>query len=352
MTVHQKSRIAISTVDSHALPDETYGLFRYGATPECFVGRVQPRKREGAEGRRFLRRRASWHSSAGQPLHRSTDLAHARDFRLVHGTEVFVPQPHIQSEETGYRFATQHWHGNGEDAYLPVYAIEWETSDDSVAATLGGGPDYGIQMFNLDTADGKPVVVEATIEKLMTEYGVETPIQPLEFSYPARLAGILLLPRDIESERLDTTIAQSLAGRWGTAGSFSWSAVLTAAVNYALQSRLPGLSFFAPSLTFWLDEDEQRACDAVTWFIEPTDVGQTVMPILGRLLSDARERESFFQSVQWFLGQVERVERKQRFMRRFARIGYYGDENVERIAESQQLVRDILGRTTTLGGPG
>ncbi len=346
VTVHQRSRTAASVVDCHALPEETYGLFHHaGLRSVFFVGRIPAREPSEGPGCRSRMRRASWFTSAGQPLGRSTDLAHARELRLVHGPEVFVPKPNIERSEKDnqYRFLTEHWRGNGEDAYLPVYAIEWETADDMTATPLGGGPDYGIQWFHLDAPDGKPLAVDVTIEKLMTEYGVETTIQPLDFSFPARLAGILLLPNEIQSDKLAATIGKSLAGRWGTAGGFYWSTVLTGATNYALHARLPGLAFFASSLTFWLEE-EATVGRAITWFIEPTDAGRTVMPILGRLLADSRERDSFFRSVDWFLEQVENVQRPQRFMRRFARIGYLGDENVERIPESRELVGSILGR--------
>jgi hypothetical protein len=72
------------------------------------------------------------------------------------------------------------------------------------------------------------------------------------------------------------------------------------------------------------------------------------MPILSRLLSNSEERKSFFGSVLWFLEQLQEVDSKPQFLRRFSRAGYYGDESMERLDDAYQLVRSIADRADTL----
>jgi hypothetical protein len=340
------SRVAARAVDTHSLPDETRIVYRLPHEPVFFIGQTSSDK-ERLQEDAPSHRRAVWYSSADQPLHRSTDLAHACEFRLVHGSEVYVPQPRIRHVEGHFRLKTLHWHGNGEDAYLPVFTIRWELND-VAADPLGGGPDYGIQWFSVETAKREPVTITATIEKLMTEYGIETPISSLKFSYPARLTSVFFRPTPMDPDSLKSTIGKLLSGHWGTAGLGRWSPVLTGSINYALQARLPGLSYFARSLAFWITDEDNKIASAVAWFVEPVTVGQTVMPILSRLLSNSEERKSFFGSVLWFLEQLQEVDSKPQFLRRFSRAGYYGDESMERLDDAYQLVRSIADRADTL----
>jgi len=345
--VQRSQRLAARPVDTFTLPDETFSLVQHRHQPEYFIARVESSV-SGVAARPPGTRYAQWYTSAGQSLDRRTDLAHARELRLSHGTEAFVPQPDMRPFGEHCRLTTQHWRGDGGDAYLPVYTLVWHL-EDAVFIPQGGGPAHGLQWFHLQTPGDEPVLVEATIERLMNEYGVETPIQRIQFTYPARLSGLLLAPSEIDGD-LATALTRTFAGQWGTAGSFAWSPVLTGAINYALHARLPGLSYFAPTLTFWLDAEQPPLCDAVTWIIEPTDVGRTVLPVLGRLLSDSRECPSFFRSVHWYLTRLAHVPNPQRFQRRFARQGYHGDQATDRLAESRQLIGNILGQQASPTG--
>jgi len=341
LTVHHTGRIAARPVDTYALPDERGQLLRLGRQPVYFLGQRQDKKPDDPRNRR-----AEWYGSDDQPLGRATDLAHAREFRLVHGTEVFVPQLPIEKNEFGFRIRTKHWSGTGEDHYLPAYTVEWELFDPA-AKVLGGGPDFAMLWFNLETVDDQPVQVAATIERLMTEYGIETPLESIEFGYPARLCGILFQPCSIRDGSLEATIGAGLAGHWGTAGQFNWSAALTGAVNYALHARLPGLSFFAQSLSFWIPESEDRVGLAATWFLEPVTVGRTVMEVLGKLLENAEERLSLLRSVQWFLDQCNNVDDPSLFIRRFSRVSYFGEEAIDDLPQLRDLISDVLNRTET-----
>lgn len=287
--------------------------------------------------------KAAWKTSAGQVL-QELDLVHLREVRLVYGTEVYVAED-VRQTPDGIEFITQNWQGNGYDAYLPIFEIEWNLPTGQTTATLGGGSDFSLAWVNLDLpAEHDAARVQTAITALMTEYGFVKDISPVRFSYPARLSALIFNPQPLDRERLRQVQGESLAGQWRTTGDPRFLPALTGALNYAFHARVPGLAYFARTLAFSLTGDAQRIGSAVAFFLEPLSGGRTVMRVLSRLLTDARERRGLFQSVEWFLEQLRASKTPQRFLHRFARAGFQGDEQIGNVGEALALISSILGR--------
>lgn len=287
--------------------------------------------------------KAVWKTSAGQVL-QELDLIHLCEVRLVYGSEVYVAED-VRQTPDGIEFVTQNWQGNGYDAYLPVFEIDWELPTGQKTAPLGGGSDFSLMWVNLDLPDQHDAVgVQTAITALMTEYGFVKDISPVRFGYSARLSALILNPQPLDRDQLRAMQGESLAGKWATTGDARFLPALTGALNYAFQARVPGLSYFARPLAFNLTGDASRIGSAVVFFLEPLSGGRTVMRVLSRLLTDARERRGLFRSVEWFLEQLQASQTPQRFLHRFARAGYQGDEQVGTVTESLALVGTILSR--------
>ncbi len=287
--------------------------------------------------------KATWKTSAGQVL-QELDLVHLREVRLVYGSEVYVAED-IRQTPAGIEFITQNWQGNGYDAYLPIFEIEWNLPTGQTTATLGGGSDFSLAWVNLELpAENDAARVQTAITALMTEYGFVKDISPVRFSYPARLSALIFNPQPLDRERLRQVQGESLAGPWRTTGDSRFLPALTGALNYAFHARVPGLAYFARTLAFALTGDSGKIGSAVAFFLEPLGGGRTVMRVLSRLLTDARERHGLFQSVEWFLENLRASKTPQRFLHRFSRAGFQGDEQIGNVGEAMAWISSILGR--------
>ena len=101
--------------------------------------------------------------------------------------------------------------------------------------------------------------------------------------------------------------------------------VVTAALNYAFEERMPGLAYFARTLAFSLPEGNNVG-GAVVWFVEPWSSGQSVMPVLAAVLKHPDERRQLFGCINELLRRMKEAKNRLYYMRRMSRMGWTADE--------------------------
>lgn len=343
---------AHAPIKVHELPQERRRFYRRPRRNYIFIGDPGFQASEDAVTEDGQVTQARWRSNAGQNM-REIDLVHLREVRLAWGGEMFVPDRISEVPEKGLiEFITKHWQGNGSDHYLPVFDVGWDIKTGQTVETSGGGEEYGFLMYNAYRFDRGLVHVASSIRSLMTDYGVPNTMQSVKYAYKARLSGILLCPRRLEPDTVSHVVGEALIGHWETGGDTGFWPELTSALNYGLESRVPGLSFFGRLLCFGLSNTTTDISPAVVWFVEPASGGRTVTRVLRPLLEDKSERKALLLSVRWFLEHLQKAKSRSRFVRRFGRIGYDGDEDqyITRIEQALGLVDAMIEKTDVMLG--
>ena len=359
-----------NVVHVHGLPDPAWGLYR--RRNDCLlIGRqvARPLSLRHAAPRDVAQveetgRRARWvdaDSDFGELG--EIDLAHAYRFRLVFGQRNIGLESIEQQDNGSVRLISQVWQGRGADRYLPIYDLGFSLPDCGKPAGFWGGPADGLQWFQLGFLDSE-TIVRTQIVGQMSDYAEVTSLPPVSYRYPARICGLLFCPREIAATKLEETIAKSARGWWATKGMAAmepqagfpangvgnaidspskvfWPA-LTAALNFALLTKAPGLFFFARLLAFKLPTDSPLG-SAVTWLIEPTSGGRTASKAVLDLLRDPEERREFFRQAASFLNRLGTYADKQRFVRQSVRLGFAGDSDLDDADDAMRLIRTVLG---------
>lgn len=326
-------------VDVRALPHETRRFYRHEGGHYFFVGRPAGQDQTEELTERDAPCLVTWRDEAGSVLRRS-DLRHMREFKLTWGSRVYVPGDIRVGEEV--EFTGQRW--SGHEPYLPVLRYTCDLPEGQEAEEIHGGRDYGLCWNRLEPTRPEPVRLSAGVEALMTEYGFETPIETLEFSYPTLVSDIILNPAELDSDNLRSEVGRALSGRWRTGGE-AFSPALTTALTYALEARVPGLGYFARCLAFRCRGRAAAVGSAAVFFYEPRSCGHTIWPIIDALMDDPETRLSFFRSVRWFLHQLQNSPDPRTFARRFCRMGFEGDRRLSDVSDSLELVEAVIGRT-------
>jgi hypothetical protein len=218
--------------------------------------------------------------------------------------------------------------------------------------TCGGSEDYGFLMFNARQREDRLVHVDTAIRALMTDYGVQNSMQTVKYGFDSLLSGLLLCPSRLDPDTLSQIVGDSLVGHWETGSDTGFWPELTSALNYGLESRVPGLSFFGRLLCFGLSGKAQAVAPAAAWFVEPVSSGRTVMRVLRPLLEDKNERKNLLMSVRWFLEHLQHAKSRSRFVRRFGRVGYDGDEDqyINRIEQALGLIDSMIEKADVMLG--
>ncbi|HYF49377.1 MAG TPA: hypothetical protein VEJ63_08225 [Planctomycetota bacterium] len=326
----------IEPVRVHALLEEGRDVYTLPGGRGFFVGR-RGREHTSSESRRRL----VWRSSAG--VMREADLAHVCDFKLVYGTDSYVIDSPKESDD-GIIAETQPWHGTGEDAYLPVFEFNWTVPDRFAISKIGGGDDFGVSWVRLELPEPFWLKADGALGGLLTEYGLRSQLQTLRFNYRARLSALFLQPKPIHPDELTDTLCRTLSGAWATGDTQQergFLPVVSAALNYAFEERMPGLSYFARTLAFSPGGDSSVG-GAVVWFIEPWTSGQSVMPVLAAVMKHPEERKELFTCVGELLARLKDANNPLHYMRRMARMGWGGDEGALDIDAARALFAPLF----------
>jgi len=322
-------------INVYQVQDETRRIYRCRDRSSFFVG--SPRARQPADGRG--RYHAAWLTSAREPL-REIDLIHMRDARLTYGSSVFVPE-RIQQKGKVIEFTTKHLQGRGDDPYLPFFDVGWDLGNELLAEPLGGNQQEGISWFEM-LGGGSPADIRIRIKALMDDYGIATPIPTVRYEYPALFSGIILAPTGIDSDEIRTRVGNALQGNWETGEDTGFWPELTGAMNYALEARVPGLTYFSRCIAFGLTGSREDVGKSVIWLAEPWASGRIVLRVLSRLLTDRQERAGLFSSARWFLDRLAESPSPTCFMRRYSGIGYEGDDSLTQAGPARELVERVL----------
>ena len=286
----------------------------------------------------YASRWSRWQFESGRLL-RLVDLAHKSDLRLATGTDAVVAERIEVRDKTVVVQVTQ-WRGDGTDWHLPVWDVAWGLpSDMRSEGHRGGGPSLGVSWYDLDVGAAN-CQVTTTLSGRMNDAGVVAPAPSIRIGWDAKVAAIVFQPRSLDPDSMADVQGQRLAGQWSSEAA-AFRPALTAALTYAFNIRVPGLAFFAKVLAFELPETSNQLGTAVAFLLQPWGAG-TVLQVLGRLLADPTERLSFFQSVDWFLGQLESETDRAGFLRRRARVAWGQSDRVESIVDTRALVGGIL----------
>jgi len=321
------------------MPEEKRHLYRHKSGTEDYLFFGAP----AADGQSIATKEvpAWWKDGTTYKTLRAADMAYLNAFRLVHGNEVFVSMPPKQTKEgielIAKRLGGKGWQ-SGDEAYLPIFDIQWDLPNNQSIEGMGGGSAQSVYWFCIEQ---KRVPIHSSVIGIMSEYAEVNDIQAVRFDYDSLISGMLLAPRKIDSSKFNETISRGLAGKW-TTGSEIFRPELTGAFNYALNRRAPGLTFFARVLCFSLAKGKNAIGSAILWLLEPVRGGRTAMVPLDLLMRDKRERISLFHSVLWFLQSLKQSKNPVRFLRRFARLGYKGDEALENLDISIRLIENII----------
>jgi len=322
------------------LPDEETDVFKQPGGQVFFIGKGRARQQAVSGGE--LLRRGVWREEGGQEL-KVEDLAHVREFKVARGAKGSCVPEDLRVEEDRVVLTTQPWLGGGDDAYLPVFDIDWEVLSGYRGSTLDGGPHVAFRRFRLEPEDARFTTVRVHLTHLMNEYGEASQRETVTIAYRARLSCVVLGPKELEQASLSRQLGELLAGAWNTADSSGFWPDLTAAINYALEERLPGLLYHARALAFQLTGPRKACGEAIVWLIEPWSSGDTVMDVLGQVVKDSAERGRLFGFVQAVLERIAETSLpKQQAMRRFGRVGYNSDERALDTDYALKLVGEVL----------
>ncbi|HYG78178.1 MAG TPA: hypothetical protein VEK08_24445 [Planctomycetota bacterium] len=298
------------------VPDESRDFFRHIDGRSYFIAAAHAKAPERERNRRLI-----WHDDAGQLLHEE-DLAHLREFRLVRGRNAYVPQ-HLEATADGVVATTQPWLGGGDDEYLPVYDAAWSLPHTARAVEHQGGRQRGVSWFQLQFSE-RPLI-KLKLTHLMNDFGGHSSRDQIEVHYRARFSCIVINPEEFPSEELSEELGAWMSGDWETNPDSSFWPELTAAMNYAFESRLPGLLYYARIFAFKLKPQHKSVGEAVIWLIEPNSSGDTVMSVVGEVMRKTEERKALFKTVNVLLEKLKQSESPQALMRRMGRVGYDGD---------------------------
>jgi hypothetical protein len=322
------------------LAESCWGVYASPNRSRLGAGRAAEPDRATARFDRRRARRAAWFDGDVQLVEAgSTDLAHQHQLRILWGRRSIVLQAIQQAPDGSIRLFGDVWHGNGVDRYLPVFDLRWSVPEGCRAANLWGGPDDGLQWFELHGDDAE-ISVTARIVGQMSDYGQVTAISPVEFQYDARLAGLVVGPGAIDDP--GRAIAAAAAGDWATNQDHGrFSPALTGALNFALRRKAPGLPYFARVAAFQLAGDSADVGRAVVWMLEPTSGGRTASSLIAAMLRHREELAALLESAQWFLAQLGKDELPPaQVLRRLSACGFRGDEGPEPLHDAARLIED------------
>lgn len=335
-----------AAIDPDNLPTSPLGVF--SLSPQTFfLG--QP---VTAPCARVPAPRANWRGRSGQRLI-TTDLSRLLDLRLEYGHERYVAD-RIRQAEDGLELEVRPWTGRTTDAYIPVLEVGFTLSPRQCAGDLRGGPDYALEWFSLNPpGDRVHETIEVRLHGRLTDSGFASPLEDVVgYRYPGRLSALILGPARAGSDRLGERLGEALGGRWETGTGDTLLPSLTGALNYACQSRLPGLAYFARCLAFQLTGHRRRAGQAVIWVLEPWGTHATALEVFDRVMSDPEERRAFFGTVQDCLGRLAAAPDPIRLARRFARVSYMGEDKAWDLQRSQEWVAAVLTQADLQQGRG
>jgi len=300
-------------------------------------------------------RRAIWRFRDGD---RESDLGYPRPLLVEREAVRFVPGRLEQDPATGQIHIEPRQVPEGGRAFsMPLLEVRWEIDSNLIArsAMVKEGAGYKLHDFEGDA----PCAARVVWRGLLDEFGRATQIAPpVGCHVTSSLTGLLLLPQPMKADTLFQDLPRLLAGHWETGQgetgpadrNYRFWPAMTAAFNYAMRRWLPGAGTLAQAMAFGLTGTAATAAKAVVWILEPENTGDTVRRVLRALLEDDAERKVFFESMAWFLGQLQSrqaSDNAQRisFMRRFAGLGYAGDSDLEPLAEPMAVCRELVART-------
>ena len=343
IAVLQRTSAQPCPVNSFGVDHEGWDLHRSLDGSSVHLGRPKAAKTEAAL--RARARLARWFDG-GAPFHEigHIDLAHACDFQLVWGRRIYGLRTITKDQDGLIRLMSDVWHGREMDRHLPIWNLKWSIGPNCSGKSFWGSPADGLRWFSFQA---KPAVTEVTaqIVGLMSELGETTDLEPVEFAYLANLSALVFRPAVLPVNDLGQTLEKVLQGSWATGDSNRFSPLLTAALNVAIRTKVPGWPYFARLVAMHLTEDHQALGQAIAWVIEPTTGGQTASRILGDLLQHPQERKELFDVAIKFVRRVSaEVEKGVHSLRSLSRIGFLGDDRKDVVTDAIELLQAAQGK--------
>ncbi|MFT5467581.1 MAG: hypothetical protein ACI8UO_002686 [Verrucomicrobiales bacterium] len=247
------------------------------------------------------------HEEGRAELDRS-DLRHLVDFRYRRGEGFLVPTDFRYDEEEGYEFVTTFATGAGFDSIYPKWNFAWSGLPRANHIQIRGGGSHPIRYFTVDLDDFG--LLDCKIAERFNDIGqLEEISPPIEFSYRARVTGILLGAKDFDGD--PSKLAQQLLDlRWTSEDNEAKRArYLTLAFERAFRRVMPGYENYGRCVALELTGKLARYGEAVVWILENDTSGQSVsdavMAVMaliddqkywrGRLFGEARRTLKYFQ---------------------------------------------------------
>ncbi len=329
------TQVVRKPVRTRGLPDASHSIYRRRGN-DCLYIRRSPQA-----SLQMKSRKARWVGSDGQEI-AEIDLAHLRELRLV--VEGDALGCSSISPVVGAHPATihaEHWHGDGNDHHLPVWSLALTLPTGQTAAHYAGGPQHGLCWFELKAPPAQVATASCGLIGRMTEFGLIAPNPSIRFDYSSHVHAILFGPPVIPADRLAAEFGKSMAGQWTTSDPDTFMPGLTYAMNYALEKLIPGMRHFARAVSFRLPLVEGKQ-PIITLLFEPLTSGRTSLPILHRLLANIEGRSMLFQTAMWLASRAAHSSNGQFILRRFARVGFEGDEGINDLALAVQLLESAI----------
>ncbi|MCC7139405.1 MAG: hypothetical protein IT460_13360 [Planctomycetes bacterium] len=325
--VTERAARQAAPVDPRRAPHVEVALARDPGDPRRLVLAPTAPEDAGSVAARTLH----WADPDGTSLEATSDLALLEDLSILRDGETFVraagPTARPPLRVTGRRLDP-----HGRTPRRPVVDLSVRV-EAATAEALGGGADAGLQWLTLVPSAGSTWPVEAELTGLLDEEGDETLLDPVRFRYAARVHVVLLVPRRAGGARGEAALSPEAVGgllsgvfstRVGAAGA-PVSPTLGAALEHALDRRLPGWRAWARTAAYRLTGRAARLGAAAWVLVEPLDAGRTVVATLDALLAEPGERRALLDAATWFLERAAAAPDRRTFVRRLLHAGRADD---------------------------
>ena len=257
-----------------------------------------------------------WRDSRGEKIGES-DLSHADELVYLTDEEYTAANLQMPDENESNRYVlkikAQYRRGSDSDFIYPVRRLQWEIPEGGLQI-----PDIRvleeIAQFKIERKNTVTYRVEGLLKGLLNLQGEMLKALPARpYSYDSYISCMVLVPAlsedELESEDPAGYVSQCINGTWRTEASYGYSCALTHALSIAFRQRLSGLSFFTIIPAFFIEGREGSIGKVILWFLEPSNSGRTVYPVLERLMAENKDfRREIFESAKTILESCQSLE--------------------------------------------
>lgn len=281
--------------------------------------------------------------SAGEDLGMA-DLLYLREARIDYGGQALAFERALDNGDF-IEFRAQPWLGPSRHFTLPRWQLHCTWPAERGLDFGSGACEHGYRWVLLGKGEGSPLAFDLRLLHLMTDEGVPNSMHSIAVPFRAWLSALLLAPVPDRGEEDKGKLLAALAGDWKTGPDGRFWPELTGAMAYALDSMMPGLTLMSKPLAFRFDGEGYKPAEAVVMFMETARAGKLAELRLARFLQNPEARSKLFGLAKVLIEQLRGSgSRSSALLRKYARIGYDGDEQIIALDAALALLSRIAGK--------